>query len=398
MNIRRALGAFSAVVVAAGFAVTVGAGVADAADDSKKWSDHFSQFTRTISNVNPHSGETITVTTKFQRKAGGAVEYIYNVRDVHPACLTVVSAKVGGKSYGIDSKGDDWAKVKGNIIKWPVYPMFGPELPGFKQSRTFEFTYRVGADCDRNVALDTGMRYTGSLGSGKYSTKGPTIKVALDTSTTDLAAAPSDVQVDKSVSLTATVTGGAKGDTVEFYDGATKIGTAELDKKGVAAFEWTPDAAGEHTLSAKFLETPHSKGSQSGVQTVQVPVPDAETTTVLTGPSSVQAGVEVSFEAQVSPAPEGGIVQFRDGDTDLGIPVPVIEDGKASITHTFNSGGTHDITAVYSGAPGYSVSTAGAVTVTVTDTDGVPGDGGPGDGDGNTDDGGMGSPGNIFGS
>ncbi|WP_072691265.1 Ig-like domain-containing protein [Rhodococcus marinonascens] len=391
-NIRRAVSAVSAVVVAAGFAVTVGAGVADAAAKSRQWSDHFSQFTRTISNVNPHAGDTITVTTKFQRKAGGAVEYIYNVRDVHPACLTVQSAKVGGKSYGIDSKGDDWAKVKGNIIKWPVYPMFGPETNAFKQSRTFEFTYKVGADCDRNAALETGMRYSGSLGSGTYNTKGPDIKVGLDASTTDLAAAPSDVQIGKSVPLTATVTGGAKGDTVEFYDGATKIGTAALDKKGVAAFEWTPDTAGEHTLSAKYLATSRVAGSQSGVQTV--PVPDAETTTVLTGPSSVQAGAEVSFEAQISPAPEGGIVQFRDGDTDLGTPVPVDADGKANITRTFDSEGTHEIAAVYSGAPDYSGSTAEVVTVTVTDADGGLND----DGGGTEEPVNTGSPGNIFGS
>ncbi|WP_281250431.1 hypothetical protein [Rhodococcus marinonascens] len=40
------------------------------------------------------------------------------------------------------------------------------------------------------------------------------------------------------------------------------------------------------------------------MQTVQVsPVPDAETATVLTGPSSAQTGAEVSFEAQGVPDP-----------------------------------------------------------------------------------------------
>ncbi|WP_169846778.1 Ig-like domain-containing protein [Rhodococcus marinonascens] len=394
-HIRRAAGAFSAVVVAAGFAVTVGAGVADAAanPNPKSWSSGLSKYTRTISNVNPHAGDTITVTTKFERKAGGVFEKVWEFDDVYPACLTFESAKVDGKSVDLESQDDDdlesedadVAQIKGS---WFVRPYFSPK------SHTFEFTYEVGADCGRNTELKTGMHYDGTLGEGTFNTKGPAIKVGLDSSTTDLAAAPSDLQVGRSAPLTATVTGGAKGDTVEFYDGATKIGTTALDKKGVAALAWIPDTEGEHTLSAKYLATSRVAGSQSGVQTVQVsPIPDAETRTVLLGPSTAQTGTEVIFGSQVSPTPEGGTVQFIDGDTDLGDPVPVDADGKASITHTFDSEGTHDITAVYSGEPGVSGSTAEPVTVTVTDEDG-----GPDDGDGGTGDGGTGSAGNIFGS
>ncbi|WP_245814113.1 Ig-like domain-containing protein, partial [Rhodococcus marinonascens] len=69
---------------------------------------------------------------------------------------------------------------------------------------------------------------------------------------------------------------------------------------------------------------------------------------MLRGTSTAQTGTEVVFGSQVSPNPGGGTVQFRDGDTDLGTPVPVDADGKANITHTFDSAGTHDITAVYS--------------------------------------------------
>ncbi|WP_198163330.1 Ig-like domain-containing protein [Rhodococcus sp. WMMA185] len=400
-NIRRAAGAFSAVVVAAGFAFTVGAGVAAADSQSKSWTDGKSKFTRTISNVNPHAGDTITVTTKFERKVGGVLEYIHEVNDVHPECLTLESVKVDGKSpnSNLVSEGTDYVKVRGGNSTWVVHPIISPK------SHKFEFTYKVGANCDRGAALKTGMRYSGSLGSGTYNTKGPAITVGLSNSTTALDAVPADVQIGQAVPLNATVSGGATGDTVEFYDGATKIGTATLNAKGGAAFDWTPDTEGTHTLSAKYVATARVAGSQSSVLTVQVsPVPDAETTTVLTGSSSAQTGVEVSFEAQVSPAPEGGTVQFKDGDIDLGGPVAVSENGTASITHTFDAEGTYDITAVYSGAPGYSGSTAETVTVTVTDVvdggpgDGGPGDGGPGDGGGNTDDGGTGSLGNTFGS
>ncbi|WP_139277852.1 hypothetical protein [Rhodococcus marinonascens] len=131
-NIRRAVSAASAVVVAAGFAVTVGAGVADAAAETVKWSDHFSQFTRTISNVNPHAGETITVSTKLERKVGGVLEYVRNVRDVHPEYLTFKSATANGKSIKLESQGAGVAHIKG---LWEVHPL----RVGGNTSATFEF-------------------------------------------------------------------------------------------------------------------------------------------------------------------------------------------------------------------------------------------------------------------
>ncbi|WP_072690785.1 Ig-like domain-containing protein [Rhodococcus marinonascens] len=370
----------SAMAVAAGFAVTVGSGVAGAGSPpppTVTWTDMRSNFTRTISNVNPRPGDAITSTTKFTR-TGIPVEYIYEVKDVHPACLTFVSAKVGGKSYGLDSKGDDWAKVKGNAIKWPVYPYISPK------SRTFEFSYKVGTHCDLNVPLMTSMSYKGPVGSGTYKNKGPVVTVGLDTSTTAIVAVPSDVQVGQSVPLTATVTGGAAGDNVEFHDGATKIGAAQLNGSRVATFDWTPDTAGAHTLSAKYVGNAQTRGSQSSV-TVQVS--DVVTTTTLTGPATAVTGTEVTFEAQVSPTPDGGTMQFKDGATDLGAAVPVNTEGKASITHTFDSEGTYDITAVYSGTQNYSGSTSQAGTVTVTD-----------EGGGTEEPGTTGSVGNIFGS
>ncbi|WP_169846777.1 Ig-like domain-containing protein [Rhodococcus marinonascens] len=193
-----------------------------------------------------------------------------------------------------------------------------------------------------------------------------TISVVPKTATTTaFGDAPTDVQVGQWVPLTVTVAPGTVGENVEIYDGDTKIGLAALDSKGVAGFAWGPRTPGEHSLSAKYLGNERIAGSESVVQTVVVS--DAETTTVLTGPATAQTGTEVSFEAQVSPTPEGGTVQFRDGETDLGEPVAVDADGKAAITRTFDSEGTHDITAVYSGTAGHSGSTAPAVTITVTD-------------------------------
>ncbi|AOW91607.1 hypothetical protein BFN03_00100 [Rhodococcus sp. WMMA185] len=385
-NIRRAVGA---VVAAAALVATVGAGPAGAKDEdeSVSWTDGMTKITRTVSNAYLRVDDTVTVTTKLEKKFGGVTEFIYEVTDVHPACLMFDSAKLDGKSFGVGT-GADWVRFSSNRIKWPIHPVVGT------RSRTFEVTYKVGSSCERNVELDTGMRYVSNLVTRKHNTKGPAILVGLDTSKTEFRSVPTDAQVGESVPLDSKVTGGNAGETVELYDGATKIGTAVLNRSGVALFDWTPDREGAHTLTSKYPGNSHTRSSQSSFETVQVWAGYAETATVLRGPATAQTGTEVIFGSQVSPTPEGGTVQFRDGFADLGTPVPVDADGRASITHTFDSAGTHNVTAVYGGAPGYVGSTSEALTVTVTDNDG---DGGTDDG-GNTDGGGPGSPGNIFGS
>ncbi|MFC9925012.1 Ig-like domain repeat protein, partial [Rhodococcus sp. NPDC127527] len=107
------------------------------------------------------------------------------------------------------------------------------------------------------------------------------------------------------------VTGGANGDTVEFYDGAAKVGTGALNN-GVATYAWTP-AAGAHSLVAKYLATSKANASQSAAQNVNVSVPDVSTTTTVTAPASVVEGAGVTLSAQVAPTPAGGTVQFKDG-------------------------------------------------------------------------------------
>ncbi|WP_027501151.1 Ig-like domain-containing protein [Rhodococcus sp. UNC363MFTsu5.1] len=356
-SIRRVVGGASVLALSAGFAATVGAGVAGAAPASVTWDDGSERITRTISDVNPAEGDIITSTTQFDR-TGGVVEYIYEVKDVHPTCLTYVdgSAKVDGSPRGLDSQGADFAKVKGSSIEWPLYPHISPNL------RTFEFSYKVGANCDRNVPLMTTVHYGGSLGSGTYQNKGPAVSVKINTSTTALTA-PADVQVGQSVPLKATVTGGAEGNPVEFFDGGAKLGEAPLNGAGEATFNWTPTTRGAHGLSAKFLATPRAEGSQSSVQTVQVAQADAVSSTVLAPISGAEVGRSTVLRATVSPAGAGGTVAFKDGAATLA-DVPVDANGVAIYTWVPSTAGSHSIAATFSGRSGVTGSTANA-TVTV---------------------------------
>ncbi len=99
--------------------------------------------------------------------------------------------------------------------------------------------------------------------------------------------------------------------------------------------------------------------------TVTVAVPDQATTTTLAAPATATTGTSVALTATVAPAAAGGTVQFKDGATNIGAPVPVTA-GAATRNHTFATAGSHAITAVYSGGAGYTGSTSTAATVEVS--------------------------------
>ncbi|MET4609365.1 hypothetical protein ABIC28_000335 [Rhodococcus sp. PvR044] len=96
-----------------------------------------------------------------------------------------------------------------------------------------------------------------------------------------------------------------------------------------------------------------------------VETPDTATTTGLTVPGSASAGTAVELSATVAPVPTGGTVQFKDVDAPIGAPVNVV-DGKATLPHTFDTNGSHPITAVYSGAGRFLGSASPTLSVNVS--------------------------------
>lgn len=364
----RAVGGLSAIALTAGFAATVGAGIANAAPGSVSWSDGNSTYTRTISNVTPAEGEIITSTTTFGRKSGFNIgnEKLEMVKDVHPACLTYVdgSVNINGNPYtNVVANADN---VVLGVIDGPALWETTSVIVGNGGTAAVSFSYKVGADCARGVALQTWMEYDGNKGAGIYTNKGPTISVSKNVSTAALAAV-TGAKVGQSVQLSATVTGGVDGDIVEFYDGTTKLGEGALSS-GAATFAWTPAADGQYALTAKFLGTATANESVSAVQNVEVAAADVETTTTLTVPATAVVGEDVTVEATIAPATAAGQVQFKDGAANIGDPVTVV-DGKASITRRFPEAGTHSFTASFVAADGYLNSDSAPAELTVKDAD-----------------------------
>ncbi|QLY32456.1 Ig-like domain-containing protein [Nocardia huaxiensis] len=246
-RMQRVAGSLAAFAVAAGFVAAAVPGTAAAAPGTITWTDGNSKFTRTVSNVNPVVGDIVTVTTTFER-TGIPVEYIYSVKDLHPACLTPVpgSARMGGDQVDLDTSSSDWVRAEFGITKYPVYPNINPK------SQTFEVQYKVGVNCARDTPLTTSMHYGGSLGDGTYQGKGPNITVSSDALSSTALADVTGAQTGKAVTLEATVTPAAAGGTVQFKAGDNILGDIPVNASGKASIVWTPGAAGSYTIGATF--------------------------------------------------------------------------------------------------------------------------------------------------
>ncbi|MDI9916751.1 Ig-like domain-containing protein, partial [Rhodococcus sp. IEGM 1379] len=134
-------------------------------------------------------------------------------------------------------------------------------------------------------------------------------------------------------------------------------------------------ATGDYNAGFKF--DVYTFGSQQGGSGAWVRVV-APTTTTLEAPANATAGTAVDLTATVDPANAGGTVQFKDGGVDIGGAVSV-SGGTATLSHTFVTLGTHNVTAVYTSGTGFDNSKSavsavevGAPAVDTTTTLSVP--------------------------
>ncbi|MGZ0141183.1 Ig-like domain-containing protein [Rhodococcus qingshengii] len=352
-GVRRVVGGLSVFAVSAGFAVVAGVGVAGAAPVTAEFNSDGYKVTRTISNGTPSEGDVITSKTVFKRTA--AVHNLYAVRDFHPACMTYVdgSATVNGSAFRVNEVATDSVRLSAGATEWP---MWGGDV------KTFEFQYRVGADCARGTDLSTTVHFDGTVFVDDTTNgRGPSINVQKNVSTTTVSPV-SGAQVGQPVTLSATVTGGADGDSVEFFDAGSKIGAGAL-ANGVATLDWTPTTRGDHSITAKFADTARAVGSASAALIVNVSQADAQSSTTLAPISGAQVGKSTNLKATVSASGTGGTVTFKVGGTVLA-SVPVAGNGEATYAWVPTVAGAQTVEAVFAGRSGVTgSSTTANVTV-----------------------------------
>lgn len=165
------------------------------------------------------------------------------------------------------------------------------------------------------------------------------------THTTLAVTPPSPATANTEQTLTATVSPTAAG-RVQFTDGTTPLGHPVTVTHGTASI--TPTLpSGTHTLTAVF--TPANPVIATGSTSNPVPylVKPAVTNTTLTViPHAAFQGIPVFLIAHVAPFGATGTVQFTDGTTTLGAPVPVT-GGVAFLSTSRLTTGTHTLTAVF---------------------------------------------------
>ncbi|WP_458686499.1 Ig-like domain-containing protein [Nocardia tengchongensis] len=263
--------------VAAGTAATLAVGAlalfnsaaAVAAPATISWDNQASHYTRTVSNATPAIGDTITVSTKFER-TDTTDEKLHWVKDWHPACLTYVSGTAKVTDSGGDHAVEPYLEVQRDFIAGDFsatsYQVVAKNRPGTVDSPTLTAQYTVGADCALDTDLSSGIEYLSSLGHVDFHAQGPAIRVAKPITATLALAPVTGATVGKVAALTATVTPANVGGTVTFKDGDTTIGSAPVGGDGTATVQWTPAAAGAHTIAAQYA------GAGSATQTLSVTV------------------------------------------------------------------------------------------------------------------------------
>jgi hypothetical protein len=195
-----------------------------------------------------------------------------------------------------------------------------------------------------------------------------TFTTAISTTTTVTSSQPSSV-VGEPITLTAAVvatTGTATG-TVDFFDGATSLGTGTLDGLGHATLQTNAVTLGSHTITAHY-DGAGSFVASTSIGITQTVAQASTTTTISSGSNPSLIGGSVTFTAMVSAAsPSTGVpagtVSFHEGATVLG--TGTLSSGTATFTTTTLSIGPHDVVADYVATPDCAASSSAAVAQVV---------------------------------
>ena len=167
--------------------------------------------------------------------------------------------------------------------------------------------------------------------------------------------------------------------TVPLIDGQAEVDLT-LDEETMDSLDGAPDGfyvAAEY-LGDEQQGTAYDPSRDSRHVDLADPDPGPEpepdpvsTATTVTGPSSAVVGVATQLSATVSPANAVGAVQFSVDGSAVGAPVPV-SAGSASLSHTFEHGGDHTVTAAFASSdPTEFTSSADSAGLTVS-VDAVP--------------------------
>jgi uncharacterized repeat protein (TIGR03803 family) len=269
-----------------------------------------------------------------------------------------------GILYGATSAGGEY--TNGVLFQITIAGAF-TQLYSFNSS---DPSFNGGVAYARLLRESAGTFFGTTFGGGSPSRSGTVFRFTVGSpTTTGLQVSPSSTVFGQGVTLTATVSSarGTPTGEVEFFDGATLLGTSTLSD-GAATIQTTTLSVGPHGLSASYLGDGGFLSSTS--PNASVTVGRATTTTTLASapnPSTrKQLLIVTATVAAIVPAAgiPTGQVQFFDGKKRLG--TATLASGAASLQVAFNSMGSHGLTATYGGDGNFVGSASVPLTHTVS--------------------------------
>lgn len=202
-----------------------------------------------------------------------------------------------------------------------------------------------------------------------------TVIVGMVTPTVALVSSANPGAVGQTITFTATVPAGATG-TITFTDGSSVLGTGAVGAAGAAVLTTSSLAIGTHVITASYAgDTTYKAAVSAPLSQAIGKLPTTITLTVSTGTALLNS--TVTFTAVVSsaaPTPTG-TVTFLEGTTVLGSApmstnggvVGLQLSGNAALALSSLVGGSHTVTAVYSGDSSFLTSSSAPVTAVVQD-------------------------------
>ena len=153
--------------------------------------------------------------------------------------------------------------------------------------------------------------------------------------------------------------------SVRFMDGATALGTAQLDASHAAAISVVL-ASGHHAITAVYSGDSHYIESASHAID-QVVDPARTSTSLSSSATNSPFGAEVFFTANVnsSSGEPAGSLTFRDGNEDL-LKVTLDASGSATFSTHDLAIGVHHIVAVFGADTSFAASSSAAIELQVT--------------------------------
>lgn len=217
-------------------------------------------------------------------------------------------------------------------------------------------TYATATNFTTTLAYSGDTNYTNATSGGQF-------VVGQATSGTTLGSSANPSPFGLPVTFTATVTGLNPTGTVQFFDGATLIGSGTLST-GQATLTTSALTPGARSITAVYGGDSNNNGSTSSVLTQTISL-SSTTTALASSKNPSDVGQPVTFTATVTSAggTPPGTVTFMDGSTTLG--TVALTSGVATLTTASLTLGTHSITASFSGSPGFTSGTSSPLVQSV---------------------------------